>query len=116
MVVDIDGEGAERVAAELPGEAIAVCADVSSEQDVQRCVDTAAERFGRIDLHYLNAGIPGSLGAVVDVGVDEFDRVMAVNARGVFLGLRAAFRQYGRQQSGGAIVVTASIASLARQR
>ena len=89
-----------------------MCADVSSEQDVQRCVDTAAERFGRIDLHYLNAGIPGSLGAVVDVGVDEFDRVMAVNARGVFLGLRAAFRQYERQQSGGAIVVTASIASL----
>ena len=112
VVVDVDGEGAELAAAELPGDAVAVCADVSSEDDVQRCVDVAVDRFGRIDLHYLNAGIPGSLGPVVHVSVDEFDRVMAVNARGVFLGLRAAFRQYARQDSGGAIVVTASIASL----
>ena len=112
VVVDVDGDGAERVAAGLPGDAIAVCADVSSEQNVQTAVEAASDHFGRVDLHYLNAGIPGSLASIVDVGVDEFDRVMAVNARGVFLGLRAAFRQYERQDSGGAIVVTASIASL----
>lgn len=112
VAVDVDGAGAERVAAGLPGDAIAVEADVSAEADVQRCVAVAVDRFGSVDLHHLNAGIPGTLAAIVDVGVDEFDRVMEVNARGVFLGLREAFRQYARQGSGGAIVVTASIASL----
>jgi NAD(P)-dependent dehydrogenase (short-subunit alcohol dehydrogenase family) len=46
----------------------------------------------RIDFHHLNAGIPGSAGGFPHLTADEFDRVMAVNVRGVFLGLRGAFR------------------------
>jgi len=92
VVVDIDGDGARRVAGELPGMSIAVTADVSVEEDVERYLDEATHSFGRIDLHHLNAGIPGSVGGFPDLSAAEFDRVMAVNVRGTFLGLRGAFR------------------------
>jgi NAD(P)-dependent dehydrogenase (short-subunit alcohol dehydrogenase family) len=109
VVVDYDGARAEDVAASLAGPALAVRADVSVEQDT---VDEAVERFGRVDLHHLNAGIPGSLAPFEELTLADFDRVLDVNLRGVFLGLRAAFRQFARQEGGGAIVTTASIGSL----
>ena len=110
VCVDIDGDGAARVADEIGG--LAVAADVSSEEDVERYLTAAVERFGRIDLHHLNAGIPGSLEPIPDLDLAGFERVMAINVSGTFLGLRGAFRQYARQQAGGAVVVTGSIASL----
>jgi NAD(P)-dependent dehydrogenase (short-subunit alcohol dehydrogenase family) len=112
VVVDIDGDAAKRTAAGLPGQAIAVTADVSAEADVDAYMAAATEAFGRVDLHHLNAGIFGTFAPLPDLPADEFDRVMAVNVRGQFLGLRAAFRQYRRQGGGGAIAITASIASL----
>jgi NAD(P)-dependent dehydrogenase (short-subunit alcohol dehydrogenase family) len=112
VVVDLDGAAAEAVAKGLPGPALAVAADVSSEEDVQAYMRAAVDRFGRVDLHHLNAGIPGTTAPLVDVEVADFDRVVAVNLRGVFLGLREAFRRYRAQDGGGAIAVTASIASL----
>jgi len=112
VVVDIDGDGARRVAAALPGESIAVAADVSTEEGVERYLGEATRSFGRIDLHHLNAGIPGSAGGFPDLTAAEFDQVMAVNVRGIFLGLRGAFRCYREQESAGSVVLTASIASL----
>jgi NAD(P)-dependent dehydrogenase (short-subunit alcohol dehydrogenase family) len=112
VVVDVDGAGAARVAKDLGDAAIAVEADVSREADVERYLAAAVERFGRVDLHHLNAGIPGSPAPFEELTADDFDRVVAVNLRGPFLGLRAAFRQYAAQGTGGAVVVTASIASL----
>ena len=112
VVVDIDGAAARTVAGELPGEAVAVEADVAVEEDVDRYVAAAVDRFGRIDLHHLNAGIFGTFDRLPDLSAADFDRVIAVNLRGPFLGLRAAFRCYERQGGGGAIVVTGSIAGL----
>ncbi len=112
VVVDVNGESAERVSAGLAGPSIAVQADISTEEGVQRYIDAAAAEFGRIDLHHLNAGIFGSFAALPDLSVDDFERVMAVNVRGQFLGLRAAFRRFREQGGTGSIVVTASIASL----
>jgi NAD(P)-dependent dehydrogenase (short-subunit alcohol dehydrogenase family) len=112
VVVDLDGARADELAGSLPGEAAAVAADVALEEDVERYVAAAVERFGRIDLHHLNAGIPGGLAPLPEVATDDFDRVLAVNVRGMFLGLRAAFRQFAAQGGGGAIVTTGSIASL----
>ena len=112
VVVDINGDAAETVAASLGRASIAVQADVSDESQVQHYVDAAITRFGRIDLHHLNAGIFGTFAALPDIPVDDFDRVMNVNVRGQFLGLRAAFRQFAAQESRGSIVVTASIASI----
>ncbi|MGH3390644.1 MAG: SDR family NAD(P)-dependent oxidoreductase [Actinomadura sp.] len=112
VVVDIDGAAAQAVAEALPGAAVAVPADVSHEEDVDRYVRAAVDRFGRIDLHHLNAGIFGTFDRIPDISAADFDRVIAVNLRGPFLGLRAAFRCYEEQRSGGAVVLTASIASL----
>lgn len=112
VAVDLDGESLGRVVEGLPTASVAVVGDVAEEATVEAYVDAAVAAFGRIDLHHLNAGIFGSFAPLPDLSTEEFDRVMAVNLRGQFLGLRAAFRQYRTQGSTGAIVLTASIASL----
>ncbi|WBU37465.1 SDR family NAD(P)-dependent oxidoreductase [Homoserinibacter sp. YIM 151385] len=110
VAVDIDLDKATATAEALPGEALAVRADIASEEDVAGYMRAAVERFGRVDLHHLNAGIFGSFAELTELEVDDFERVMAVNVRGQFLGLRAAFRAYREQGTRGAIAVTASIA------
>jgi NAD(P)-dependent dehydrogenase (short-subunit alcohol dehydrogenase family) len=75
-------------------------------------VQQAVDRFGRVDLLFNNAGIEGRIASIVDSSADDFDRVIAVNVRGVYLGLREMLRALQRQASGGAIVNTASIAGL----
>jgi len=111
VVVDVDEERVSRVAAELGDRALGVVADVSTEEGVAAYDAAAVERFGRIDLYHLNAGIAGEPVEFPYVEADDFDRVMAVNVRGIFLGLRAALRRLRLQDSAGAIVTTASICS-----
>ena len=67
--------------------------------------------FGRVDLHHLNAGIVGTFAPLPDITLADFRKVVDVNLGGAFLGVRAAFRQFEAQATGGAIVLTASIAS-----
>jgi NAD(P)-dependent dehydrogenase (short-subunit alcohol dehydrogenase family) len=110
VAVDVNGGAVEEFAATLPTESIGVRADIAEESDVDAYVAAGLEAFGRIDLHHLNAGIFGSFAELPDLSVDDFERVMAVNVRGQFLGLRAAFRLYRRQGTRGSIAVTASIA------
>lgn len=112
VVVDLDRDGAEQVASELPGPAVAVAADVSREEDVERYTRVAVDEFGGLDLHHLNAGVVGPFTELPDMSLADFDRVVDVNLRGPFLGVREAFRRYRVQGGGGAIVITASIASL----
>jgi NAD(P)-dependent dehydrogenase (short-subunit alcohol dehydrogenase family) len=112
VVVDLDGQGARKIAAELPGESAWVQADVATDEGVEEYLGEATRSFGKIDLHHLNAGIPGPPSGFPELDVAEFDRVMAVNVRGVFLGLRGAFRRYREQRTAGSVVLTASIASL----
>jgi NAD(P)-dependent dehydrogenase (short-subunit alcohol dehydrogenase family) len=112
VVVDVDAEAARAVAASLPGPGVPVRADVADEDDVQHAVDVAVERFGRLDLHHLNAGILGSFAPLPEMTLADFRAVTAVDLDGVFLGLRAAFRQFAVQGGPGAVVLTASIASL----
>lgn len=112
VAVDRDSAGLEAVLASLVTPGVAVCCDVASEADVDTYMRRAIDAFGRVDLHHLNAGIAGSAAPLPELTVEEFDAVMGVNLRGAFLGVRAAFRQYRAQETGGAIVITASIASL----
>lgn len=112
VAVDRDGERVAEVAAALGGTVVGVAGDVSVEADVERYLAVAVERFGRVDLHHLNAGIPGPLDPLPAVELADFEHVMRVNVTGVFLGLRGAFRRYAAQGGGGAVVVTGSIASL----
>jgi NAD(P)-dependent dehydrogenase (short-subunit alcohol dehydrogenase family) len=113
IAFDLDADGVNDLVSQLPGKPLAVVGDVSSETDTERLMLEAVRTYGRVDLYHLNAGIPGPLTPLPDLAVSDWDRVIAVNLRSVFLGLRAAFRQYRDQPGeGGAIVITASIASL----
>src|SRR5262245_12845444 len=67
LVVDVDGDRAKEVAQSLPGDAEGIRGDVAVEGDVERYVTAAVERFGRLDLHHLNAGIPGPLDPLPEV-------------------------------------------------
>jgi len=111
VLVDTDADAARAAAEELGSNVLAVVADVSEQAGVEEYTRAARERFGRIDLYHLNAGIAGTPAFLPDASVEEFDRVLAVNVRGTFLGLRSAFREYAAQQSHGSIVITASICS-----
>lgn len=112
VLVDISAQTLERSAAALDGaaEVLTVVADVTSEADVEKYVASTLERFGRIDAFHNNAGIEGLSASFEDYDTDEFDRVMAVNVRGVFLGLKHVMRVMKAQRAG-AIVNSGSIAS-----
>lgn len=95
---------------------LAVAADVSTLEGAEFYVRRAVEHFGGVDLFVNNAGVLGNRAALVDYAVEEFDRVMAVNLRGVFLGLKVVIRQMIAQGRGGAIVNTSSIGGLKANR
>src|SRR3954453_13574633 len=111
VVVDWDGDSAGRVAAGL-ADALAITADVSSEDGVARVITTAVDRFGGIDTALLHAGIGGEMGPLATSSTENFDRVFAVNVRGCYLSLRAVIQQMLAQGGGGAIAVTGSALSL----
>jgi NAD(P)-dependent dehydrogenase (short-subunit alcohol dehydrogenase family) len=108
VLVDLDREAAERAAHALPGASLVVGADVSDERDVDAYTAAAVERFGRLDAAHLNAGYAGALMPVIDSDPADFDQIIAVNVRGVYLGLRAAMRRFREQGGGGTIAVTSS--------
>ena len=112
VVVDVDGEGAARTAAALPGDAIGVAADVSREADVLSYQRAAVEAFGRLDLFHLNAGIPGRAARFTDGDAEDFNRVIAVDLRGAYLGTLHALKALRERGEGGAVVLTSSVAGL----
>jgi NAD(P)-dependent dehydrogenase (short-subunit alcohol dehydrogenase family) len=89
-----------------------VHADVSDEADIAHSAAAAVDTFGGIDAWFSNAGITGVWAPTVDIEVADFDRVVAVLLRGVFLGAKHAARQMIAQGRGGAIVNTASVGGL----
>lgn len=112
-IVDADLAAAERVAREInqraEGRAIAIAADVSIGAEVRRYVATAVAR-GPIDSVVHAAGIAGLAAPLPEFDEGEFDRVMGVNARGTFLGMKYAFPHV---RDGGAIVNVASVSGIA---
>jgi NAD(P)-dependent dehydrogenase (short-subunit alcohol dehydrogenase family) len=115
-LVDISGPGLEATKAavleESPDtEIITVTADVSKEADVEAYVAATLERFSRIDGFFNNAGIEGRQNLTEDFTADEFDKVVAINLRGVFLGLEKVLRVM-REQGSGMVVNTASVGGI----
>jgi NAD(P)-dependent dehydrogenase (short-subunit alcohol dehydrogenase family) len=109
VAADISGREAD-IAAQLGGNCFAVHADVSQASDVQRMVAAAIERFGRLDVLHNNAGIDAPACDTGEYSEEAFDRVWAVNGRGVFLGMRYAIPAM-LESGGGSIINTASVAS-----
>ena len=96
------GREVAREICESGGEAIFVHLDVASEESWQKAIATTVERFGKLDILVNNAGITAS-GGVLETTVETWDRIMDVNAKGVFLGTKVAIPEM-RKAGGGSIV------------
>lgn len=114
VAVDLAGSDLDETVAAVSnagGECITVEADVTQEADVARYVSEALSAYGRIDAFFNNAGIEGVRSALTELDEADFDRVIAVNLKGVWLGMKHVAPAM-QQSGGGAIVNTASIAGL----
>ena len=114
VTADLNTESARSTADEIRAHGLAaesISVDVTNPTDVQRMVDFAVERFGRLDVLFNNAGIPQSFTPVEDSDDALFERIMAVNVRGVFNGCRAVIPRM-KAQGGGVILNTASTAGI----
>ncbi|HEX6122934.1 MAG TPA: SDR family oxidoreductase [Ktedonobacterales bacterium] len=114
VVADMAAEPGAATAREIQGaggEAIFAPVEVTRASEVEALVARAVEAYGRLDCAFNNAGIGGALGTVADCDEENFDRVVAVNLKGVFLCMKYELRQM-LEQGGGAIVNTASAAGL----
>lgn len=110
VVADLDAGGAGAVAGriiEAGGRACHVGADVSRGRDAERVVAFSVERYGRLDCAFNNAGIQGELRFTDECSEENFDQVLAVNLKGVWLCMKYQIRQMLRQ-GGGAIVNNSS--------
>ncbi|MFJ9083046.1 glucose 1-dehydrogenase [Streptomyces sp. NPDC102384] len=115
-LVDVNAEGLAQSAAEIekatPGaEVLTLTADVSDEAEVARYVSETTRAYGRIDAFFNNAGIEGKQNLTEEFGSDEFQRVVDINLRGVFLGLKHVLAVM-REQGSGTVVNTASVGGI----
>ena len=108
LVADLDAAGAEEAVAELGDRAAAFAVDVSSDEQVRAMVAACRERFGSVDILVNDAGIFPST-PVSQMDPAEFDRVIAINLRGVFLCTKHATAAMVEQGRGGKIVNVTSI-------
>ena len=111
--MEANREGLEEVAGEIREEgqrSTTIVADVSKEGEVEDMVQNVAAELGRLDVMVANAGI-AQVVPLLDLTLEDFDKLMAVNLRGVFLCYQAAARQMIQQGRGGKIIGAASIAA-----
>jgi len=114
VVVDRDrsaGEATTGIIRQQGGDSRFIAADVTQSAQVQTYVQAALDAYGAIDCFFNNAGIEGSVAPTAEYDEEMFDRVISVNVKGVFLGLRHVLPVMLKQQRG-AVVNTASVAGL----
>jgi NAD(P)-dependent dehydrogenase (short-subunit alcohol dehydrogenase family) len=93
------------------GEAISIRADVSDSEDARAMVEETVRAFGGLDVLYNNAGIEGESGFIAQLSEEAFDRVIAINLRGVWLGMKYGLPRMV-ERGGGAVINTASVAGI----
>ena len=114
VAVDLPGDGVDETVRQIGaagGTALSVPADVTDEAQVADYVAAAVQAYGGIDVLFNNAGIEGVVTPMSSYPVEMFDKVLAVNVRGVFLGLKHAGPAIAAR-GGGSIVNTSSVAGL----
>ena len=111
MLVDLDAAALQGIVADIGNDqASCTVADVADSAQTQAYVAATLDRFGGIDIALLNAGIEGRLASIAEMPEEVFDKVIAVNVRGVFLGLK--YIMPAMSAGGGSIVITSSTAGI----
>lgn len=110
-VQDDAARGTVGVIKQSRGEAVFVHADVSRAQDVAGMIKTAVRNYGRLDVLFNNAGIEGATANIVDYPEDVFDRLISINLKGEWLGMKYCIPEM-LKSGGGSIINTASVAGL----
>jgi NAD(P)-dependent dehydrogenase (short-subunit alcohol dehydrogenase family) len=111
LIADLQEEKGKQLAKELGENVDFKFTDVREESHVKSMIDYAIEKYGQLDCLFNNAGIGGVGGPIESIPVDRFDDVIAVNIRGVFLGMKYAAPIMKRQRKG-SIINTGSIAGM----
>lgn len=110
LLVDLNEDQLEKTVEELGSDHVKYSeADVTKAADTQRYVEDAVNAFGKIDVFFNNAGIEGVVEPTTDYPEDVFDKVIAVNVKGVFLGNKYVLPQ---MNDGGSIILTSSVAGI----
>ncbi len=110
LVADLNGDGAAKVASEIGAAAVSVTADVTKGPDVKAMISAAVDRFGGLDILVNNAGYTHRNMPMTEVDEDTFDRILAVNAKAIYLAALEAVP--AMSANGGVIINTASTAGL----
>ncbi len=110
LLVDMNEDALKKTVEELGGKNVKYAvADVTKSEDVQRYVNDAVKSFGKIDVFFNNAGIEGVVKPIADYPEDMFDKVIAVNVKGAWLGVKYVLPQ---MNDGGSIINTSSVAGI----
>lgn len=111
LLVDLHEEALQAAVTAIDNAAVSyVTADVTQPEQVEGYIRCAVERYGGLDVLVNNAAIEGQVKPIADYAIETFDHVMAVNVRGVWLGLKYAIR--AMQPRGGSIIITSSVAGV----
>jgi len=112
LLVDLHENALKEAVQTIGSDAVRYCAaDVTQPDQTQQYIQAAVEQFGGVDILLANAGIEGEVKPITDYAIDTFDQVMAVNVRGVWLGLKYAAPEIAKR-GGGSIVITSSVAGV----
>jgi NAD(P)-dependent dehydrogenase (short-subunit alcohol dehydrogenase family) len=112
LLVDLKQESLEAAKKELNDKRVHIyAADVSKAVDVKGYTDKAVGLFGKVDIVFLNAGTEGVVKSLTEYTEEEYDLVMDVNVKGVWLGMKYAF-PYMEKTGGGSVIITSSVAGL----
>lgn len=110
MLVARNEDKLKDVASELNSPNVAYCsADVSKAEDTKRYTDATVSAFGKIDVFFINAGIEGVVKQITEYPESEFDKVISINLKGVWLGCQYVIPQ---MKEGGSVIITSSVAGL----
>jgi NAD(P)-dependent dehydrogenase (short-subunit alcohol dehydrogenase family) len=110
MLVDMNEEDLQKAVNELNNTNVKYClADVGKVAEIANYVNETVKTFGKIDVFFNNAGIEGTVKPIVDYPEDVFDKIMAVNIRGVYMGNKYVLPQ---MNNGGSIILTSSVAGI----
>jgi len=110
MLVDLDESELQNTVANLDNPNVSYCiADVSKNKDVKKYVVETLSAFGKIHIFFNNAGIEGKFKLLAEYPEDVFDKVIAVNLKGVWLGCQNVMPE---MEDGGSVIITSSVAGL----